>query len=229
MADQLAAAHLPAYGNSVVHAPRLDGARARGRRLRERLLRVAAVRPVALRAAGRPPAVGDRRLRQRRRAAGRHADDRPRAARRRLRDDARRQDALRRPGSAARLRGAPDDRRLSRPGSTGRPTGGCPVGERLEWYHNTDEPARRARRRGGHADRLRRRGLLPRRAEDPRPLPARGRAAVLPDRLVHEPARPVGDPAALLGSLRRATRSTCPRSGRCRATRPMRTACACAT
>ena len=34
------------------------------------------------------------------------------------------------------------------------------------------EPARRERSRGGAADRLRRRGLLPRRAEDPRPLAA---------------------------------------------------------
>ncbi len=66
-----------------------------------------------------------------------------------------------------------------------------------------DEPALGDDRRGGAADRLRRRGLLPRRAEDPRPLAAAGPAAVLPHRLVHESARPVGDSAALLGALRR--------------------------
>ena len=137
MADQLAASHLPAYGNAVVHAPRSRGARARGRRLRERLLRVAALRAVALRAAGRPPAVGDRRLRQRGGAARRHADDRPRAARRRLRDGAGRQDALRRARISCTASRSASRRTCIRPGSTGRRTGASPPGERLEWYHNT--------------------------------------------------------------------------------------------
>ena len=42
-------------------------------------------------------------------------------------------------------------------------------------------------------------------------------AAVLPHRLVHEPARSVGDPAALLGSLRRARDRPARRRRRCRA------------
>ena len=84
-------------------------ARAVGHGLRERLLRLAAVCAVALGDAGRPARVGDRRLRQRRRARGLDADDRPSAARRRLRHGARRQDALRRPRPAARLRGSADE------------------------------------------------------------------------------------------------------------------------
>ena len=53
--------------------------------------------------------------------------------------------------------------------------------------------------------------------------------AVLPDRLVHEPARPVGDAAVATGISTTRARSTLRRSRRFRARRPTRTACACAT
>ena len=68
-----------------------------------------------------PSRIG--RLRQCRRVPLRHPDLRPLSAPRRLPHRPRRQDAFLRPGSAARLRGAADDRHLSRPISAGRPTG----------------------------------------------------------------------------------------------------------
>ena len=71
MADQLAAAHLPAYGNAVVQAPRLAALAREGVVFESAYCASPLCAPVALRAADRPPAVVDRRLRQRRRAARR--------------------------------------------------------------------------------------------------------------------------------------------------------------
>jgi hypothetical protein len=88
-------------------------ARRGGRGVRERLLQQPLVRPLTLLDARRPPAVPDRRLRQRERVPGRRPDHRAWAARRRLSHLPRGEDALRRPGPAARLRGAPDHRHLS--------------------------------------------------------------------------------------------------------------------
>ena len=85
------------------------------------------------------------------------ADRRARAARGRLRDGARREDALRRARPAARVRGAPDDRRLSRRASTGRPTGGSRR-DAAAVVPQHREPASGGRARVGDADRLRRRG-----------------------------------------------------------------------
>ena len=223
MVDQLAAAWLPAYGGGrAVRAPP-DGAGARGRDVRAGLLRVAAVRPVARGDAHGPPAVGDGRLRQRRRMARVRPDRRPRAAGRRLRDGARREDALRRARPAARVRGAPDDRRLSgelrldaRLAALGRDA--APV------VPQHREPSSGGRARVGDADRLRRRGVLPRRPQAPRAGKGRRRPAVLPHRLVHEPARSMGGAGSALGSLRRAWTWAEPR----RARRRIHTACACA-
>ncbi len=204
------------------------GAGGRGRGVRERVLRVAALRALALRTAGRPTSVTDRCIRQRRRAPRRHSHDRARPARRRLRHRTRGQDALRRPRSAARLRGAPDHGRLSV--GLRLDAGLAPAGRRApRVVPQRHEPAVVPGRRGGDADRLRRRGLLPRCAEDPRPLAAPGRPAVLPHGLVHESARPVGDPAALLGPVRRARDRRARRRGAAARARRTRTACACAT
>ena len=172
MADQLAASHLTAYGNAIVKAPTLERARARRGRLRERLLRLAAVRarraPRCWRAAGRRRSAhtttraelpaGTPTIAHVLRAAGYET-----ALAGKMHFVG--------PGSTARLRGAPHDGRVSVRRSTGRRTGRRPPGERLEWYHNTASLRAAGVRRGGAADRLRRRGLLPRRAEDPRPLP----------------------------------------------------------
>ena len=79
-----------------------------------------------------------------------------------------------------------------------------PAGERLEWYHNTTSllaaASREAAMQTDYDDEVCFRAV-----QKMRDLSLRdGRPAVLPDGLVHESARPVGDAAALLGSLRRA-------------------------
>ena len=88
-----------------------------------------------------------------------------------------------------------------------------PVTERLRLVPQHDQPARlprvaEAAMQTDYDDEVCFRAV----AEDPRPLAARRRAPVLPDRLVHEPARPVGGAAPPLGPLRRARDRACPRS-----------------
>ena len=145
-------------------------------------------------------------------------------ARRRLRHVPERQDALRRPGPAARLRAAADDRRLSRrprldaglaaaadraaalvPHDGERAGARACARRRCRWTTTTRSPHRAVRKLRDLAR-------------------ERGGAAVLPLRLVHAPARPVGAAAARTGSATTATRSTCRRSARSRARRPTRTA-----
>ena len=226
-----AAQHPPGHGrpDGRRRARRRAGARRprRGRRqLRCRLLPVAAVLAVARLDAHRAAAVADGRLRQRRRDARLAADRRPPPARRRLRDDARRQDALRRARPAPRLRGAPDARRLSR--RAGVDAGLARRAGRAAALVPHD--GQRARARGGarvDAGRLRRRGRLPRHAGAVRPRPAARRRAVLPRRLLHPPARPVGGPAALLGPLRRGGDPAARRRADPARTRPTRTAAGC--
>ena len=114
MADQLAAAFLPAYGNPVVHAPAPDArSPARGHgcsRAPTAPRRCARRRARRMLTGRRPSRSASTTTRRELPAADAHA--RPPPARRRLPHGARRQDALRRPRPAARLRGAADHRRL---------------------------------------------------------------------------------------------------------------------
>ena len=134
--------------------------------------------------------------------AGVDADRGARAAVGRIRHGPRREDALRRARPAARLRGAPDDRRLSRElrldAGLAPPAGRAPP---LVPQHG--EPAPGGGAGVGDADRLRRRGLVPRGAKAPGAGTGRRRQAVLPHRLVHQPARSLGGAVAPLGSVRR--------------------------
>ena len=65
VADQLGAAALPAYGNTVAHAPALTALGAAGTVFRCGVLRVAAVCACPSRDADQPAPVRDRRVRQR--------------------------------------------------------------------------------------------------------------------------------------------------------------------
>ena len=207
MADQLAAAFLPCYGHRGGACPAPDRARALGRRSSRAPTaprRCARRRARRMLAGRRPSAIGvfDN--------AAELAASTPTIAH-----------LLRAAGYHTVLAGkmhfvGPDqlhgfEERLT--------TDVYPAGLRLDARLAPavgDAPAlvpqhvRRARRRGargGDADGLRRRGVLPGGRADPRARAAAGSAAVLPGRLVHEPARPVGGARPPLGHLRRAARS----------------------
>ena len=99
---------------ALARAPHMQALARERRRLRQRLLRKPALFALARLVHGRAPAVAHPRLRQRGRILGRHPDLRPSSAAARLPDHPVRQDAFLRPGPVARLRGAADDRHLSR-------------------------------------------------------------------------------------------------------------------
>ena len=149
MADQLAAAHLPAYGNGVVHAPRLSALAAEGAVFESAYCASPLCAPSRFALLAGRRAVTHRCVRQRRRAPRRHSHDRPRPARRRLRHGTRGQDALRRPRSAARLRGAPHHGRL--PVGLRLDAGLAPAGRRaprvVPQHHEPAVVPDRARRR----------------------------------------------------------------------------------
>ena len=174
MADQLAASHLTAYGNTIVKAPDLDALARDGVVFESAYCASPLCAPSrsALLAGRRPSAIG----------AFDNAAELPAGTPTIAH-------VLRAAGYETTLAGkmhfvGPDqlhgfEERLT--------TDVYPVGVRLDAglgaagrraarvVPQHREPARGGRPRGGAADRLRRRGLLPRRAEDPRPLPARGR------------------------------------------------------
>ena len=174
MADQLAAAHLPAYGNAVVQAPRLTALASEGVVFESAYCASPLCAPsrFALLTGRRPSSIG----------AYDNAAELPAGTPTIAH-------VLRAAGYETTLAGkmhfvGPDqlhgfEERLTTDvypsGFDWTPDWTLPAGERLEWYHNTTSLLSATRRRGGAADRLRRRGLLPRRAEDPRPLAAHGR------------------------------------------------------
>ena len=124
-----------------------------------------------------------------------------------------RQDALRRPGPAARLRGAADHRHL--PGRLRLDAGLRAAGR----AHRLVVPQprlgdRRRRRRDHQPARVRRRGRLPRPAKLYDLARAPRRPAVVPDGQLHPPARPLRRAAALLGPLRRLPGARCRRRRR---------------
>ena len=157
--DGRSARRPPVHGHPVVPGAPPGSSWERGG-VRQRLLRLSAVRALAGGDAHRPPGLLRGGLRQRRRAAGHDADRRARAAGRRLSHRSRRQDALRRPRSAARLRGAADHRHL--PGRRRLDAGLEPLaGPAAALVPHDGERAQPRGHRRQHADRLRRGGLLP--------------------------------------------------------------------
>ncbi len=228
MADQLAAAHLPAYGNTVVHAPRLAQLAREGVVFESAYCASPLCAPsrFSLLAGRRPSSIG----------AYDNAAELPAGTPTIAH-------VLRAAGYETTLAGkmhfvGPDqlhgfEERLTTdvyPSDFDwTPDWRLPAGERLEWYHNTTSllSARvtEAAMQTDYDDEVCFRAV-----QKIRDLVAeRRRAPVLPHGLVHEPARSLGAAAALLGSLRRARARPPGGRRRSRATRPIRTACACAT
>ena len=202
MADQLPASALPVHGDPVCRAPAHRAAGRGGDGVRECLLHLAAVRAIAGRDADRPAPVRDRGLRQRGRAAGVDAPPSP--------------TSLRAAGYATCLAGkmhfvGPDQLHgFERAADHRRVPGRLRLDARLAAAdrragalvpQHGQHPAG-GRARGGDADRLRRRGGLPLGAAAARPARGAALAAVLPHRLVHEPARSLGGAPPPLGAVR---------------------------
>ena len=203
MADQLAAAHLPAYGNTVAQTPGLDALAREGVVFESAYCASPLCAPsrFALLTGRRPSAIG----------AYDNAAELPAGTPTIAH-------VLRASGYETTLAGkmhfvGPDqlhgfEERLTTDvypsGFDWTPDWTLPAGDRLEWYHNTTSllaaSAREAALQTDYDDEVCFRAV-----QKIRDLSLRqDGAAVLPDGLVHEPARPLGDPAALLGSLRRA-------------------------
>ena len=196
--------------------------------LRQRLHREPALRPGAGRLHVRAAAEPDPGLRQRRRVRLRHPDLRPPPAAGRLPDL---------PVGKMHFVG-PDqlhgfEERLTTdiyPADFGWTPDYAPPGR----PHRLVVPQprlgdRRRRRRDHQPARIRRRGRPPRRAQAPRPRPRPRRPALVPDRQLHPPARPLRRPAPLLGPLRRLPGTRPARSRRSRSTPRTRIRGGCST